>query len=69
MCTYCHTSYQHLAVLDFAVYLIYIDLCTLCFFRIALSGTYAGQPSNVDTVNRAIMAMSTLSKLKSLLCH
>lgn len=31
--------------------------------------SYAGQPSKVDTVNKAIMAMRTLSKLKSLLCH
>lgn len=34
-----------------------------------MSVSYEGQPSKVDTVNRAIMAMSTLSKLNSLLCH
>lgn len=46
----------------------------LVLFSMHVSGecgdaSYAGQPSKVDTVNRAIMAMSTLSKLKSLLCH
>ncbi len=31
------------------------------------SSTYVGHPSKVETVKRAIMAMRTLSKLKSLL--
>lgn len=30
---------------------------------------YFGQPSNVETVNRARIPLSTLSKLKSLLSH
>lgn len=30
---------------------------------------YLGQPSNVETVNRASIPLSTLSKLKSLLIH
>lgn len=34
---------------------------------VSVRGSYAGQPSNVETVNRAIIAMRTLSKLKSLL--
>lgn len=38
-------------------------------FESKMFESYAGQPSNVETVKRAIMAIRTLSKLKSLLCH
>lgn len=37
--------------------------------RLGAPHTYAGQPSNVETVKSAIIAERTLSKLKSLFCQ
>lgn len=39
MCTYCHTSYQHLAVLDFAVYTVFTLICVyFVFFSYCIVG-------------------------------